>query len=53
MSEKEKLETKVVAILLGSYYDIIRVKIMDSVPKAIMLKLVDTMKKVFLLPPEI
>jgi hypothetical protein len=45
MSDKEMLETKVVAVLLASYYDIIRVKIMDSVPKAIVLKLVATMKQ--------
>jgi len=45
MSDKEKLETKVIAVLLASYFDIIRIKIMDSVPKAIMLKLVETMKK--------
>jgi dynamin 1-like protein len=45
MSDKELLETKVVAVLLASYYDIIRVKIMDSIPKAIMLKLVATMKQ--------
>ena len=44
MSDKERIETEVIARLLSSYYDIIRIKIQDSVPKAIMLMLVNKVK---------
>ena len=43
-SDKERIETELIARLLSTYYDIIRVKIQDSIPKAIMLMLVNKVK---------
>lgn len=46
MSENDIVQSQVIENLLDSYYDIVRTKIQDSVPKAITLKLVNEVKKV-------
>ena len=46
MSENDVVQSQVIENLLDSYYDIVRTKIQDSVPKAITLKLVNEVKKV-------
>ena len=45
MSDNDIVQAQVIEHLLDSYYDIVRVKVQDSVPKAITLKLVNAVKK--------
>jgi hypothetical protein len=41
MTEREHMETEVIRRLLKSYFDIVRTKVVDSVPKAVTLKLIN------------
>ena len=50
LNEREKLETEVLRQLLEYYFKIVRESITDSVPKAIMLKLVRVAALVLLSP---
>jgi dynamin 1-like protein len=45
MSDNDIVQAQVIENLLDSYYDIVKTKVLDSVPKAITLKLVNTVKK--------
>ena len=42
MSEKEVVETEVIKLLISSYFNIVKRTVADVVPKAIMLKLIQT-----------
>jgi dynamin 1-like protein len=46
MSDNDIVQAQIIEHLLDSYYDIVKTKIQDSVPKAITLKLVNEVKKV-------
>ncbi|KAI5285067.1 vacuolar protein sorting-associated protein 1 [Ascosphaera aggregata] len=45
LSEKESAEVEVIKLLIGSYYNIVKRTLIDMVPKAIMLKLVQLSKE--------
>jgi len=45
MTDREKVEISLVKILIKSYFDIVKKSILDAVPKAIMLLLVNHVKK--------
>lgn len=44
MSERETMETEVIKLLISSYYNIVKRTVTDTVPKAIMLKLINKSK---------
>ncbi|ORZ14869.1 Dynamin central region-domain-containing protein [Lobosporangium transversale] len=44
LSEREQIETEVIKLLISSYFNIVKRTIVDTVPKAIMLNLVNTAK---------
>ncbi|KAF9433818.1 vacuolar protein sorting-associated protein 1 [Entomortierella beljakovae] len=44
LSEREQIETEVIKLLISSYFNIVKRTIIDTVPKAIMLNLVNTAK---------
>ncbi|KAI8606458.1 Dynamin central region-domain-containing protein [Dissophora ornata] len=44
LSEREQIETEVIKLLISSYFNIVKRTVIDTVPKAIMLKLVVTAK---------
>ncbi|KAF9999382.1 vacuolar protein sorting-associated protein 1 [Modicella reniformis] len=45
LSEREQMETEVIKLLISSYFNIVKRTIVDTVPKAIMLNLVNTAKE--------
>merc|ERR1712060_509339 len=45
VTDREKVEISLVKILIKSYFDIVKKNILDAVPKAIMLHLVNHVKK--------
>ncbi|KAG0017015.1 vacuolar protein sorting-associated protein 1 [Entomortierella chlamydospora] len=44
LSEREQIETEVIKLLISSYFNIVKRTVIDTVPKAIMLNLVNTAK---------
>lgn len=44
-SEQDAIETEVIRRLLTSYFDIVKIKILDSIPKAVTLKLVSRVRE--------
>ncbi|KAI1295246.1 vacuolar protein sorting-associated protein 1 [Mortierella claussenii] len=45
LSEREQIETEVIKLLISSYYNIVKRTVIDTVPKAIMLNLVNNAKE--------
>ncbi|KAK3815644.1 MAG: Dynamin central region-domain-containing protein [Linnemannia elongata] len=45
LSEREQIETEVIKLLISSYFNIVKRTVVDTVPKAIMLNLVNTAKE--------
>ncbi|KAF8974103.1 vacuolar protein sorting-associated protein 1 [Entomortierella lignicola] len=45
LSEREQIETEVIKLLISSYFNIVKRTVIDTVPKAIMLKLVNNSKE--------
>ncbi|KAG0356333.1 vacuolar protein sorting-associated protein 1 [Podila minutissima] len=45
LSEREQIETEVIKLLISSYFNIVKRTVIDTVPKAIMLNLVNTAKE--------
>ncbi|KAI7818033.1 vacuolar sorting protein 1 [Gamsiella multidivaricata] len=45
LSEREQIETEVIKLLISSYFNIVKRTVIDTVPKAIMLKLVNNAKE--------
>ncbi|KAF9403358.1 vacuolar protein sorting-associated protein 1, partial [Podila epigama] len=45
LSEREQIETEVIKLLISSYYNIVKRTVSDTVPKAIMLNLVNNAKE--------
>ncbi|KAG0324905.1 vacuolar protein sorting-associated protein 1 [Dissophora globulifera] len=45
LSEREKIETEVIKLLISSYFNIVKRTVIDTVPKAIMLNLVNNAKE--------
>ena len=44
MTDEDMIQTRIVEALLNAYFEIIQVKILDSVPKAVTLKLVKSVQ---------
>ncbi|KAG0212746.1 vacuolar protein sorting-associated protein 1 [Mortierella sp. NVP41] len=45
LSEREQIETEVIKLLISSYFNIVKRTVVDTVPKAIVLNLVNTAKE--------